>query len=107
MPRSKRKTFIGSLKKDKWLLPLINIIIIIFGGFSVFTTLVGYQYAIALYGGFWVTTLITLIFTTLAKNTMEWYTNASIGFHMWVFVILMCIFTIFFLLVPKKLKQIN
>lgn len=107
MARSKRKTFIESLKKDKWLLPVINIAVIIGGGFFVFTTLVGYEYAIALYGGFWVTTLLTLIFTPLAKNTMEWYSNAPIGFHIWVFVILVVMFALFFLFVPKKSKQIN
>ncbi len=100
------KGFKESIKKDKWLLPLINLLIVVFGGFYIFTTFVGYDYAISLYG-FCVSVLIALFFTPLAKNTTSWYTNAPVEFHFYLFVILTSILMIFTATFAKRVRTIR
>ncbi len=102
MARKKAKTFIDSLKADKGFLPFINLCIIIFCGFFVFNTILGFNIAIALYG-FGAGTLLALV-GIFAKNTVDWYSGMPTGFHLWTFAILVCMFTPFFLFVYRKAK---
>lgn len=104
MAKDKSKTAIEALRADKWGLPIINGLIIVFLGFLVFGTFVGFDEAIGVYGLF-AGTILALILSPLGKNTLTSYTNASLDFQLWVFVILLAIIVIFLTLVyPKKSK---
>lgn len=104
MPNTDKKTFIDSLKADKWGLPLLNGLLIVFLGFLIFGTFVGFDEAITIYG-FFIATIFALILSPLGKNTLAWYSDASIEFHVWFFVIFISFIAVFAAFVyPKKSK---
>ena len=104
MAKSKRKTGIEALKDDKWGLPIINGFAIVFLGFLVFGTFVGFLYAVAIFGMF-VPILIALTLG-LGKNMVAAYANAEVAFHLYVFTIIVTLIVIFlFLYYPKRLKS--
>lgn len=101
----KKKTLIESLKADKWQLPTINVLLIVFFGFLIFGTYVGFDEAVSLYGLF-VAFLTGLILSPLSKNTLAWYINAPIGFHI-AFLLIVASMVVGFatFILPKKLES--
>jgi len=102
---AKKKTLIQSLKADKWQLPTINLLLIVFFGFLIFRAYVGFDEAISVYGLF-VVSLAALILSPLSKNTLAWYSEAHIKFHIALLLIIasMIIGFIAFIM-PKKTES--
>ena len=96
------KSFIEALKADKWYLPTINAMMIIFLAFAIYGTFVGFEEAISAFGG-WAAAIFLALFSTFSKNSIASYNDASFRFHLYLFLILItAILILKAIFYPKK-----